>query len=203
MRALLLILSILSSSAAGYFIWLAKIQYKPVTTLVSQSVNITQEAPQSIAFTPDIPRRMSYDIDLILLQAFPRMEMKKILGDNVSGDRGELAVSWRLFLQQKQVAQGDSRKRKLARIYGHNGEWGLTIGNLMLDPNQHYQLELSMHKGQDTWQNASPQIKLNLSQLTSGEIRLLQQRFYLFSGALLLLSLMLLVFRAGIGKPSQ
>lgn len=141
---------------------------------------------------------MRYDIDLLLLQAFSRMKMKTILGNHVSGERGKLAIKWKLFLGQEEVAEGNSKERKLAVIFSGNGEWGLTIGSLLLEPYQTYRLELNILHSESEWQSAHPKVSLNLSKSTIAEVKLLQQRFYLFSGGLALIAIMLLIFRSRI-----
>lgn len=111
---------------------------------------------QSVKFKTDHREKLKYDIDILLIQAFERRKMKTILGDNISGNRGELLIRWTLFNNEQPMEQGDSKKYALSTIQSNNGQWGLTIANVLLHPNQNYELRMTVINGN----KLPPELKL-------------------------------------------
>jgi hypothetical protein len=200
MRHIFLMVSLFSIAAGCYCLWLGNVQFMPKETLITQPIDLGTSDKQLIKIQTNSATKLRYDIDVLLLQSFNRNKMKKIVGDNVSGDRGELKIIWQLYQGNKLVQQGNSEKYKLSTILSAKGEWGLTLGNLILLPSEDYSLDIQIIDGDASWQKASPILQLNLSPSTASKLRMIQKRFYIACICLLLLAFMLLVFRAGISK---
>jgi len=175
----------------------------PTSTLITQSINIGSSDKQSIKIQTNALTKLRYDIDVLLIQAFDRNKMKRILGDNVSGDRGQLKIQWELHQNGMVINQGHSKDYKLSTILGGHGEWGLTIGNLILLPNAEYKLDFNVIEGNASWQQASPKLQLNLSPSTLSKLEIIKKRFYMAFVGLLLVAFVLLAFRMGIQKNGE
>jgi len=203
MRNILLVTSFVLMAASAYCLWLVKVQFVPNSTLVTQSIDLGSSDKQSIAVKTNALTKLRYDIDVLLLQAFDRNKMKRIVGDNVSGDRGQLQIQWQLHQGNELITQGNSKEYRLTTIFGGHGEWGLTIGNLMLLPDTEYMLDIRVAEGNESWQQASPKLQLNLSQNTVSRLEIIKKRFYMACIGSLLLAFMLLAFRMGIQKREE
>ena len=139
----------------AYGVWGPYYATEPVRAPFLLSTSETQEFPF------EVERSATYFVEVHLKETLPETEMKRILGDFVSGAGGAIDIAWSVTSNRTLVAQGSSTQFGYSPIWG-GGYSGLVVGTFEGEKGSPYLLHVTSRHGDSSWDRCEPVVAVGL-----------------------------------------